>query len=106
MKVSIDWKSWSFMALLLALALAIYLRPSGFNSSNSAAVFKLVEEKVAWKQELEKSYPFIVGEVPKVMWDYSDPDFSETVRCFEGFFFFLPLSIRSALFASHSPSLA
>ena len=78
--MAVDWKSWSFMGLLLALAVAIYLRPSGFSSVNSAAVSKMLDEKAAWQQELTKPYPFIVGEVPTITWDYSDPNFAETVR--------------------------
>jgi oxalate decarboxylase/phosphoglucose isomerase-like protein (cupin superfamily) len=77
--MAVDWKSWSFMGLLLALAVAIYLRPSGFSSVNSAAVSKMLDEKAAWQQELTKPYPFIVGEVPTITWDYSDPNFAETI---------------------------
>ena len=68
------------MALLLALSIAIYFRPSGFNLVNSAAVSKMLDQKAAWQYELEKPYPFIVGEVPTMNWDYANPNFAETVR--------------------------
>jgi hypothetical protein len=62
------------------LAFAIYLRPSSFEKTGAASTTKQTEEKALWKNELEKSYPFVVGEVPQEAWDYSDLHFAETVR--------------------------
>jgi len=74
------WKSLSFLLLLLLLAFGICARPSGWKGFDSEPVSRRLLLKAAWKSELEKRYPFVVGEVPELVWDDSDETFCESVR--------------------------
>lgn len=74
-----SWFSVSFLVLLCVLGLALHHRPGGWKRLDSASLSRRIEENSSWKSELEKEYPFVVGEVPVMEWDYEEEAFCEKV---------------------------
>lgn len=79
-KSRLGYKSTVIAVLVVALSLAIFLRPSKFVQPDYASIYTQSETRANWTRELLKSYPFIVGSVPVIQWDASDPRFAEKVR--------------------------